>query len=88
MHGRERPGGLDEIVESVLGTGRGLTIIVALTNIDNLREPALNAQTSVSTGRVLFFAASIAILAWALALGAAGLALLGRLRSGSPFGNA
>ena len=62
-------------MESVLGTGRGLTIIAALTNIDNLREPAVNTQTSVSAGRVLFFAAGIAILAWALALGAAGRAI-------------
>ena len=61
----ESPGGLDEIVNLVLGTGRGLTIIVALANIDNLKEPALNTQTSVSTGRVLLFADSIATLAWA-----------------------
>ena len=84
----ERPAGLDEIVDPVLGTERGLTTIVALTDIDNLREPALNAQTYASIGRVLFFAVSIAILAWALALGAAGLSLLGHLRSGRPFGNA
>jgi hypothetical protein len=61
----ERPGGLDEIVNLVLGTGRGLTIIVVLTNIDNLKEPALNTQTSVRIGRVLLFAVSIATLAWA-----------------------